>query len=303
MQSIKLFIYKNSDQLEACELSVSSKSLEISSENVFVFSDYSSVEEIFPLRCDSDLIVLRTMPDIPPSRNFYVDTSNEQAIYFQKYSMKKDDDEWFLYEKSDKIGKINLFNNDLMHIPVSFAVKDKMLYILCITSEYIEDIKIVVFTYDLNVNLEKISDYSLFEDVWETYNISQIDCPAIYNVVATQTGFIYNEGQRIFEISYEDKSFIEVVNEATAEKYIPYFDSIRESYTFFNGCGNQNGIYVVSFSAFNEEPGMYLEFYNQNKKMICYIHITENSIDLYDEKSTCIYSLTGNFLPYAIICN
>lgn len=302
MPDVNLLIYSNSENIDAYRISVSEGELVKDSEKLYSYrKEGQSIEDAFPLKYGLNSVVLKKTPYNINVDNYYVDDTNGSALYYDNYCIVNRDSTWTLADANNEIGIINLEYNNVMHNPVSFSIVDDRLMMLCVTSAYVTDIELVVITYDLNTDLRMPIDYKVFEDVWANNDISQINCPNRYNVVATDDSFLYNEGQRIFEIPYETKDFRKIADEDTAKTHIPYFDSQRESYAFFNDCGKQNGIYIVSFSAFNRAPGTYVEFISSDGELLYYMHITQSSIVLYDNESNVISELQGDYMTHVTI--
>ncbi|NLH01757.1 MAG: hypothetical protein GX488_07670 [Clostridiales bacterium] len=313
-QTQKLVVFKTETDgksaVGAYELQVNlaEHSLSLGSDTIYEIEDSSSLEpsRIFPQYMSPAFLVLRTNPLASKYDAVKVSEDNK-SLYFEEYILQFDDENFtFQISKNGEIlcKNVSLVQNGKQLMPVSFFVdKDGKIAILCMTAASLMDTEMVSVLYAKNgesYTPEKICEYPT---VWEDYDLSKVNCPnylaSAANVAANpETGvFLYNETVKLLVVSPYDGSVECVLDEKKVTSDMPYLDAHRESYSFFNGFGYQNGYYAAAFPAFNSPAGAYAVFYTSKGEYAGCILCGAEGITLFDSENKQLDKIEGSFLP------
>ena len=289
-----LIFQETETEYAALQLTIDFQSMKLSLDDEPFYSISSSVHswlDLVPQYMSQDVLVLNgdtAQSSFEPT----VFVQNGSPIYYQDYSLSRDGESavWKLSENGQICGEIApVYQGIGLSSVASFFVdqQDKVI-LLGMTNEPLPDTKMVALTYvkaQDGYTLENSVDYS---DIWETYGVSLINMPTYLkgysNIIASEPlqGFLYNERKKLFYLSpYKNGTIQCILDEDRVVSDIPFFDSFRESYAFFDRFTYQNGFYIASFLAFNALEGEYAMFYSSDGTLVGYLLCNNNLITLY----------------------
>lgn len=233
-----------------------------------------------------------------------IDTDN--TFYFENFVFTYDNDK---HTFSVQFGEQPLceqlpltYNNDFV-IPSAFFVdSSNNIAVFGITDKSALETQPVSLLYKPCDNGEyNLTQSYCYQEVWENYEISTITHGPIYLVGHSNVKgnselncFLYNESKYLFVISPYDGSMECIIEEKDIETTMPFLDTFRKYYDFFDDFTYQNGYYIASFNAFNSLKGTYAVIYTASGEFVGYVLVNETGITSFNENGKQVSQIEMN---------
>ncbi|MCC8048452.1 MAG: hypothetical protein LIO52_05080 [Oscillospiraceae bacterium] len=85
-----------------------------------------------------------------------------------------------------------------------------------------------------------------------------------------------------------------IIEEKDIETTMPFLDTFREYYDFFDDFTYQNGYYIASFNAFNSLKGTYAVIYTTSGEFVGYVLVNETGITSFNENGKQVSQIEMN---------
>lgn len=266
----------------------------------------NDVNLIFPQYMTRDILVLGMAPESSSYKYTYT-MANRDTFYYDDYTLifNRESHMAQLMKSGDNAGDLDLTYQSGSIKPTSFFVDSNGdIIVLGMVGSTLEESKLVVAHYTkVGNNLYDMIHYHEFLDIWSKYDLSKVNCPTYTkgspNVAACGEldGFLYNETANLLYISSDGEKVTNVLTPDTIKGDMPFLDTYREFYGFFNDFSYQNGYYIASFPSYNYLEGMYVAFYQQSGKYSGCLLCTREKLTLFDSNNKIKDSIDMSLLP------
>lgn len=311
MQPISLIAYEIRDgSIEAKRLEIDYSNNKLCIEEIPIYSmnakEKLTEERIFPQYISDERLVLREEP-ISSSYSDLIISRQKNILYYRDYvfTINEHNHKFTIEGSSERVAnEFPLIHDGKYIIPSSFFVDEEgNVAILGMTSEELEKSKLVTLLCKRKGDYFECGDVQEYLNIWEKYDLSKTNCPNYtenfvnVNVYSEKWEFLYNETEKLLIFSPYDGTEKCILDESSVTDAMPFLDTHRDYYGFFDGFSAQSDFYLAKIPAYNEIDGTYVIIFNSHGEFLGYVLCNVDGIKLYDEKNQCIDAIQGNYWP------